>query len=109
MVNFHHYLNYKMKEKYEVIISENFKKKFYKLSKPLQERVRKILDKLKYILCGEALKGDLQTFYSVHFENNKYRLIYQKEDHVIRILVLHVGRRKDDFYNKLKQELGLKN
>ena len=90
---------------YEVIISLEFKKSFKKLEKKIQDRVRKILEKLQTNLIGEALKGDLQNFYSVHFERNKYRLIYFKQDHRIEILAVHVGKRTNRFYDDFKKEL----
>jgi len=65
----------------------------------------KILKKLETIPCGEPLKGDLKGFYCVHFENNKYRLIYVREDYILKILAIHVGKRTDDFYMKFKEEL----
>ncbi len=90
---------------YEVLISPEFQKEFYKLEKYLQERVRKILKKLEAYPCGEPLLGDLKGFYSVHFESNHYRLIYAKEENVLKILALHVGKRTNDFYKKFKEEL----
>lgn len=90
---------------YEVIISLEFRKCFKKLEKRLQERVKKILNNLEERLIGEALKGDLVGFYSVHFENNKYRLIYFKENSRIEILALHVGKRTNKFYDNFKDML----
>ena len=89
---------------YEVILSPLFEKEFRKLENAIQQRVRKILDKLKYNLIGEALKGDLKGFYSVHFENNKYRLIYYKENNRIEVLVVHVGIRTKKFYEEFKRD-----
>ena len=90
---------------YEVIVSKEFNKSFKKLQKKLQERVRKILKKLEKHLIGIPLKGDLQGFYSVHFERNKYRLIYFKEKDIIQVLVVHVGKRTTNFYEEFKKEL----
>jgi addiction module RelE/StbE family toxin len=90
---------------YEVVLTSAFKKAFRGLEKRLQKRVRKILEILKTRLIGEALKGDLKGFYSVHFERNKYRLIYQKEDDCIEVLAVHVGKRTDKFYNEFKKGL----
>jgi len=95
------FLTFKM---YKVIISSGFRKSFYKLPKPIQERVRKILENLKIYLSGEPLKGDLKNFYSVHFERNKYRLIYYKEDNVLQVLVLHVGKRTSKFYEEFRRQ-----
>lgn len=90
---------------FEVIVSPEFQKEFYKLEKHLQERVRKILKKLEDYHCGEKLVGDLKGFYSVHFERNHYRLIYAKEDGMIKILAVHVGKRTNNFYEDFKAEL----
>jgi addiction module RelE/StbE family toxin len=90
---------------YEVEVSPEFKEEFYELEKYIQERVRKILKKLETNLCGEVLKGDLSGFYAVHFEKNHYRLIYAKEDNILKILAVHVGKRTNDFYQKFKEEL----
>jgi len=90
---------------HKVVLSQGFKKKFEKPDKKIQERVRKILDELQNRLFGEALSGDLKEFYSIHFENNKYRLIYHKEDQNIQVLAVHVGKRSDNFYKDFKKEL----
>ena len=89
---------------YQVILSLEFQKAFYKLPNPIQERVRKIIAKMENKLIGEPLKGDLKDFYSVHFESNRYRLIYYKENNVIKILVLHVGKRTKNFYEEFKRD-----
>ena len=90
---------------YQVIVSPEFKKEFYNLDNYIQERVKKILKKLETNLCGKALQGDLRGFYSVHFEKNHYRLIYAKEDNILKVMAIHVGKRTDDFYKKFKEEL----
>jgi addiction module RelE/StbE family toxin len=90
---------------YEVEVSPEFKEEFYDLEKYIQERVRKILKKLETNLCGETLVGDLHGFYAVHFERNHYRLIYAKEDNIVKILAVHVGKRTNNFYKEFKEEL----
>jgi addiction module RelE/StbE family toxin len=90
---------------YEVIVSPEFKKEFYKLPNDLQERVRKILNKLETRSTGSSLKGNLKGFYSVHFNNNHYRLIYIKDDQIIKIMAVHVGKRTNDFYKKFGEEI----
>ena len=90
---------------YEVIVSPEFKEEFEGLTNYLQERVRKILKKLETMICGERLKGDLSSFYCVHFESNHYRLIYAKEDNILKVMAVHVGKRTNDFYDKFKEEL----
>lgn len=91
--------------KYKVVVSLEFKKEFYKLPNNLQERVKKILKKLETRLFGDTLQGDLRGFYSVHFERNKYRLIYVKEDNILKLLAVHVGKRTNRFYKEFKEEL----
>ena len=90
---------------YKVIVSPEFKKEFYKLSKNIQERVRKILKKLETRPTGSPLKWNLKGFYSVHFKNNHYRLIYVREDKIIKIMALHVGKRTNTFYKEFEKEI----
>ncbi len=86
-------------------MSPEFRKEFYKLPNSIQQRVKKILTKLKTRPTGDPLKGDLRGFYSVHFNNNHYRLIYLREDRLIKIMAVHVGKRTNDFYKKFKEEI----
>ncbi len=90
---------------YKVIVSPEFQIEFNKLDNYLQERVRKILKKLETMLCGERLKGDLRDFYCVHFEDNHYRLVYAKEDNILQVMAVHVGKRTNDFYKNIKAYL----
>ena len=90
---------------HEIILSPKFEKEFYKLPKYIQHRVRNILDKLVYRLIGDPLKGDLKGFYSVHFEKNKYRLIYYKEDNILQVLVVYIGKRTNRFYDDFRKIL----
>lgn len=92
-------------ETYEVIVSPEFKKEFYKLPSPIQERVRKILKKLESRPTGSPLKWNLKGFYSVHFNNNHYRLIYVKEEKIIKLMALHVGKRTNTFYKEFENEI----
>lgn len=91
--------------KYEVIVSPEFRKEFYKLPKNIQERVRKILKKLETRATGSPLKWNLKGFYSVHFNSNHYRLIYVKEERIIKIMALHVGKRTNTFYKEFEDEI----
>lgn len=86
---------------FRVLLSENFHKQFEELETSLQERVKKILRQLETQLKGSPLKGNLKGFYSVHFEGNKYRLIYYRCDNHIEILVVAVGKRDDHFYERV--------
>ncbi len=90
---------------YEVIVSPDFKKEFYKPPSPIQKRVRKILEKLKTRPTGSPLKWSLKGFYSVHFNKNHYRLIYVKEEKIIKIMALHVGKRTNTFYKEFEDEI----
>lgn len=91
--------------KYEVIVSPKFQKEFYKLPKEIQKIARKQLEKLQYKIIGEPLKYELVGFFSIHFFGNRYRIIYSKEDDILKILAVHIGKRTDDFYKKFKEEL----
>jgi len=90
---------------YHVVVSPKFQKEFENLPKHLQERVRKLLKELETRLIGEPLKYDLKGFWSKHFEGNRYRLIYHKEETTIEVLAVHVGKRTNDFYTKFGEEL----
>ena len=92
-------------ETYEVVVSPEFKKEFHRLPSPIQERVRKILKKLEIRPTGSPLKWNLKGFYSVHFNKNHYRLIYVKEDKIIKIMALHIGKRTNTFYKKFEEEI----
>ena len=41
----------------------------------------------------------------MHFEGNHYRLIYAKENNIVKILAVHVGKRTNKFYDDFKEEL----
>ena len=88
---------------YSIIISKTFKKKFDKLPNQIQNRARKLLKKLEVELIGESLVGDLKGLYSIHFEKNKYRIIYSKQDNNVQILLLDIGKRNDSFYDTFRK------
>ncbi|OGJ20888.1 hypothetical protein A3K73_09300 [Candidatus Pacearchaeota archaeon RBG_13_36_9] len=91
---------------YKVETSPEFQKQFYKLDRVLQERVRKILDSLPFRNWKQdALAGDLKGFYSHHFEDNHYRIIYTVQDYILKILAIWVGKRKENFYKDLRNYL----
>ncbi|MDO8460184.1 MAG: type II toxin-antitoxin system mRNA interferase toxin, RelE/StbE family [Nanoarchaeota archaeon] len=94
---------------YSVVVSPEFERQFQRLDKKIQERVRKILKELETRLLGEPLKGDLKGFYSVHFENNHYRLVYAKEDSILQVMAIHVGKKTNDFYKNIKEYIKRKN
>ena len=90
---------------YDVVVSPEFRKEFRKLPNTIQERVRKILKKLETRPTGSPLKWNLKGFYSVHFNSNHYRLIYVREDNLIKIMALYVGKRTNTFYKKFEEEI----
>lgn len=90
---------------YKIVLSKNFEKKYRKLPTFIQERVKKILLSLEKSLLGDPLKGDLSGFYSIHFEGNKYRLIYFLKDNRIEIVAVHVGKRTECFYDDFRRKL----
>lgn len=87
--------------KYKVLLALEFKKEFYKLPREIQEIARKKLQILETRLIGIPLKYDLAGFYSIHFYKNKYRIIYAVENKIVQVLVVHIGKRTDNFYDKL--------
>jgi len=101
--------------RYKVIVSQEFKKGFYKLPKKVQEIAKKKLKQLETRLIGDPLKHDLTGFYSIHFFKNQYRIIYFKKGNILEVLVVQIGKRKGNFYKKLvaglkrKSKLGKKN
>lgn len=91
---------------YEVEISPLFKEKFEKLDNGVQIRAKKELKNLpKRNHKKEALKHELVGFYSHHFWNNKYRIIYTIEKNILKIIALWIGKKNDDFYNDVKKHL----
>jgi len=91
---------------YQVEASPEFKEKLHSLDKGVQNRAKKELKKLPTRNHkSNLLKGDLSGFYSQHFWNNKYRIIYRIEDHILKILAIWIGKRNDNFYNDLKKYL----
>ena len=88
---------------YKVIISKTFKKKFDKLPQNVKDRAKKLIEQLQFKLLGEALMGDLKGFYSIHFEKNKYRIIYTKNKDSIEIILVHIGKRNNSFYDNFRK------
>ena len=92
--------------RYTVVLSLEFKKEFYKLSKQIQKIAKAQLKKLETNpKKGIRLKHELFEFYSLHFFRNKYRIIYTIEEDVVRVLAVHIGKRTKDFYKKLLDNL----
>ena len=87
-----------MKKKYEVELSERFKKEFRKLDKYTQKIIRAWIDK-NLINCenprqyGKGLTANRSGQW--RYRIGDYRLICQIEDEKMIILALSVGHRKD--------------
>jgi mRNA interferase RelE/StbE len=93
-------------KKYEVLVSLEFERELKKLSRDMQEIAKKKLKELETNpRKGDPLKYDLMGFYSLHFHRNKYRIIYTIEENIVKVLALAIGKRTDDFYKHLEEEL----
>jgi len=91
---------------YPVEVSPLFQEKLKQLDKGVQDRAKKELEHLPYRNHkNEALKYELVGFYSHHFWNNHYRIIYIIEDNILKILALWIGKKDDNFYNEVKAYL----
>lgn len=91
---------------YKVEISPLFQEKLEGLDNSVQIKAKKELKNLpNRNHKNEALKGDLVGFYSHHFWNNKYRIIYTIEKNILKILALWIGKKNDDFYDDVKKYL----
>lgn len=91
---------------YKVEVSPLFQEKLERLDNSIQIKAKKELENLPYRNHkNEALKGDLVGFYSHHFWNNKYRIIYRIEKNILKILALWVGKKDNDFYTDVKKYL----
>lgn len=92
--------------KYYVEASPEFKEQLGKLDNGVQIRVKKELENLpNRNHKHDALRGDLAGFYSHHFWNNQYRIIYVIENQVLKILAIWVGKKNDEFYEDVKKYL----
>jgi mRNA-degrading endonuclease RelE of RelBE toxin-antitoxin system len=93
-------------KKYTVLVSFEFERELKKLSKDMQEMAKKRLKELEINPWkGIPLKYGLAGFFSLHFHRNKYRVIYSIEERVVKVLVLAIGKRTDDFYKKFEKGL----
>ena len=91
---------------YMVEVSPLFQEKLQRLDKGVQTRAKKELANLpNRNHKKEALKYELVGFYSHHFWNNKYRIIYTIEKNILKILALWVGKKDDNFYEDVKKYL----
>ncbi len=87
-----------------MIVSEEFSKEFYKLPPNVQQIAKKRLKMLEENpFKGEPLKYELLGFYSLHFEGNRYRMIYTIKEDTIEVLALSIGKRVDNFYKKVQE------
>jgi|GEM_PF-3306885 len=93
----------------DVIATKRFNKDFDNLDDLIKNLVREIIKGLEY---GDKIKGtlhsplgrDLKGYISIHFCDNKYRLIYQETKDNLKIFLPSVGKRSNgrDFYEKFK-------
>lgn len=88
---------------YEVEVSPLFQEKLKKLDNGVKIRAKKeLLNLPNRNHKKEALKYELVGFYSHHFWNNKYRIIYAIEGNILKILALWIGKKNDNFYDEVK-------
>ena len=81
---------------YEVSFEEKSRKQFYKLSRPVQERISKAIDEKLAVnprLHLLPLSGDMAGLYK--FRVGDYRLLCVKSDEEMHILVVKVKHRKE--------------
>lgn len=91
---------------YSVIKSPEFQEQLEKLDRGIQNEAQKSIERLpNRNHKKDALKGNLAGFYSHHFFNNKYRIIYRINDHQLQILAISIGKRDDNFYKSLGKYL----
>ena len=65
------------------------------------KKIFETIEKLKdNPLLGDKLKGDLSLVRRIKL--NKFRIGYFFEEHILKIIIIKVGHRKD-FYEKLKR------
>ena len=87
----------------KIKIDKRVEKDLKKVPKPDIKKIFETIDKLKdNPLLGDQLKGDLSPVRRIKL--NKFRIGYFFEEHILKILVIKVGHRKD-FYEKLKRLL----
>jgi len=94
----------------EIELTKDFKKDFANLPEDIKPLVIEILKKLEYNEIMEetihsTLKRDLKGYISIHFHNNKYRLIYREHKNKLKLIALRIGQRSNggDFYEKFKK------
>ena len=87
---------------WRIKITEDFIKSLKKISNPEQTRIALFLKKLDAssdpLIFGKRLTGHLNHFWS--FRVGNYRLIADVRKHILTIVFLHSGHRKD-IYNNL--------
>ncbi len=78
---------------YTVVQRNPFGAQYDNLDGKLQRTVDGILEKLEDTLCGRPLKGS-HGLRAVHFEHNKYRLLYSVDPSSNTVFVERVGPRE---------------
>lgn len=87
-----------MQERFNVELSERFKKEFRKLDKYTQKMIRAWMNN-NLVYCenprwtGKALKGDRKGKW--RYRIGDYRLICQIDDDKLVVLALNIGHRKE--------------
>ncbi len=84
---------------YKVLLTKPAKKQLDKLPKEIQRKCLNLLHKLKENPdLGKRLLGDFSSYHSIRLQS--YRVIYRKEDKVLRVIIISIRHRKD-VYKKL--------
>lgn len=78
---------------YEVLFSDKARKQFEKLERPLQERIVKVLERVRF--RPEAYITQLVGDTSFKLRVGDYRLIMEINHRCMQILVIKLGHRKN--------------
>ena len=84
---------------YEVIFSDKASKQFYKLEKPIQERIVNSLERIR--IRPEAYVTKLVGDFGYRLRVGDYRVILDIDHGRLIILVIYIGHRKN-IYNEIK-------
>lgn len=73
-------------------------KEWKKLDKELQNQFKKILKRRleEPHIFAAKLSGDLKDCYKIKLRQSGYRLVYQVNDHAMKVLVVTVGKRENN-------------
>lgn len=80
-----------------VVFSDNARKEFLKLDKPIQKQIQTYITRLQGLenpcSCGKALKGNFGGLW--RYRVGDYRIICEIDNDKIIITVLHIAHRKE--------------